>query len=69
MNSLQLVGKWHKLKGRVKSTWGRLSADINKTIGGAVEKQYGVIQEGLSYAKAALKKNAPSFQIDERKRS
>ena len=45
MNSDQLKGKWHQLKGDVRAQWGKLTDDDLQRIDGNSEKLVGTIQE------------------------
>jgi uncharacterized protein YjbJ (UPF0337 family) len=51
MNSDQLKGKWHQLKGAAKVQWSKLTDDDFDRIDGESEKLVGVIQERYGYAR------------------
>jgi uncharacterized protein YjbJ (UPF0337 family) len=45
MNWTQIEGKWEQLKGGVKSTWGKLTDDDIKVIGGKFDSLVGKVVE------------------------
>src|SRR5262245_28338724 len=51
MNPELLKGKWHQLKGEVKSQWGKLTDDDLDRAEGDAEKLIGRIQERYGYAR------------------
>ncbi|MCP5433798.1 MAG: CsbD family protein [Alphaproteobacteria bacterium] len=50
MNTDELKGRWHQVKGTIKQQWGRLTDDEIDEIDGNYEKMVGLIQE--KYGKA-----------------
>jgi uncharacterized protein YjbJ (UPF0337 family) len=50
MNTNVLKGKWHQLRGSVKSQWGKLTDDDLDRIGGDAEALVGRVQERYGYA-------------------
>ena len=65
MNSDQLKGKWHQLKGAAKVQWSKLTDDDFDRINGETEKLVGVIQERYGYARERATEEVNSF-IDRR---
>jgi len=51
MNTQTIRGKWHEMKGKVKSRWGRLTDDDMTRIEGDVEHGAGYIQKRYGLAK------------------
>lgn len=49
MNSNDLEGKWNKLKGELRSQWGKLTDDDVERIAGNKDKLIGMIQEKYGY--------------------
>jgi uncharacterized protein YjbJ (UPF0337 family) len=47
-----LAGKWHELKGKVKSQWGKLTDDDVTRMSGRTEELAGVLQQRYGYDKA-----------------
>jgi len=65
MNSDQLKGKWHQLKGAAKVQWSKLTDDDFDRIDGESEKLVGVIQERYGYARERATEEVNNF-IDRR---
>jgi len=51
MNKDVLEGKWKQLRGKVKTTWGKLTDDDLDKIAGRADMLAGVLQEKYGYAK------------------
>jgi uncharacterized protein YjbJ (UPF0337 family) len=51
MNTDQLKGKWHEMKGEAKIQWGKLTDDDLEQVNGNAEKLVGRIQERYGYAR------------------
>lgn len=49
MNSNELAGQWQKLKGDIRSKWGKLTDDDIERIAGNKDRLIGVIQERYGY--------------------
>jgi uncharacterized protein YjbJ (UPF0337 family) len=49
MNSNELESKWQKLKGEIRSQWGKLTDDDLERIAGNKDKLIGVVQERYGY--------------------
>jgi uncharacterized protein YjbJ (UPF0337 family) len=50
-NADVIKGKWHQLKGEVKSRWGKLTHDDLDRVAGDSEKLIGQVQERHGYAR------------------
>ena len=49
MNSSELESKWQKLRGEIRSQWGKLTDDDLERIAGNKDKLIGVVQERYGY--------------------
>ena len=49
MNTNDLEGNWNKLKGEIRSQWGKLTDDDIERISGNKDKLIGVVQEKYGY--------------------
>ena len=61
MNPDVLKGKWHQLKGDVKTKWSRLTDDDLGVVNGDVEKLVGRVQERYGYARDDAKREVDAF--------
>ena len=61
MNEQILKGKWHQLKGDVKSRWGKLTDDDLDRAEGDAEKLVGRVQERYGYAREEAKREVDDF--------
>jgi uncharacterized protein YjbJ (UPF0337 family) len=61
MNEDVLKGKWHQLKGDVKSRWGKLTEDDLDRAEGDAEKLIGRVQERYGYARDDAKREVDEF--------
>jgi uncharacterized protein YjbJ (UPF0337 family) len=61
MNSDVFKGKWHQLKGEVKSRWGKLTDDDMDRVEGDTEKLIGRVQERYGYARADAEREVSDF--------
>jgi uncharacterized protein YjbJ (UPF0337 family) len=61
MNKDILQGKWHQLKGDVKTRWGKLTDDDIDQVSGSAEKLVGVIQERYGYARDQAEREVHEF--------
>jgi uncharacterized protein YjbJ (UPF0337 family) len=61
MNADVLKGKWHQLKGEVKSQWGKLTDDDLDRVSGDSEKLVGRVQERYGYARDRAKREVDDF--------
>jgi uncharacterized protein YjbJ (UPF0337 family) len=64
MNQDQLQGKWHQMKGEIRSKWGRLTNDDIDQINGNTEKLLGVLQERYGYNREQAEKEFKEFSKD-----
>ena len=61
MNEDVLKGKWHQLKGVVKSRWGKLTNDDVDRAEGDAEKLIGRLQERYGYQRDEAKREVDDF--------
>ena len=61
MNEDILKGKWHQVKGDVRTRWGKITDDDVEQIEGSSEKFIGVLQERYGYAKDQAKQELDDF--------
>ena len=61
MNEDVLKGKWHQLKGEVKSRWGKLTDDDLDRVEGEAEKLVGRVQERYGYQRDEAKREVDDF--------
>lgn len=61
MNQDVLKGKWHQLKGDVKSRWGKLTDDDLDRAEGNAEKLIGRLQERYGYQRDEAKREVDEF--------
>ena len=61
MNTTQLKGMWHQLKGEAKVQWGKLTDDDLDQIEGNAEKLAGKLQERYGYARERAEEEVNRF--------
>jgi uncharacterized protein YjbJ (UPF0337 family) len=61
MNEDTLKGKWHQVKGEVKSRWGKLTDDDVTRVEGDSEQLIGKVQERYGYARDEAKREVDDF--------
>ena len=61
MNADVIKGKWHQLKGEVKSQWGKLTDDDLDRVAGDSEKLIGRVQERYGYARHDAEREVKDF--------
>jgi uncharacterized protein YjbJ (UPF0337 family) len=61
MNADVIKGKWHRLKGEVKSRWGRLTDDDLDRVAGDSERLIGRVQERYGYARHDAEREVTDF--------
>ena len=61
MNADVIKGKWHQLKGEVKSRWGKLTDDDLDRVAGDSEKLIGRVQERYGYARHDAEREVSDF--------
>lgn len=64
MNSDQISGNFHKLKGKIKETWGNLTDDEIALYNGKQEQFFGKLQEKYGIAKDEAEKRLKRFEDD-----
>lgn len=62
MNKDTIQGKWHELKGEVKTKWGKLTDNDLTQIDGKREKLLGYLQKHYGYAKEEAETELNSFE-------
>lgn len=61
LNKDIMVGKWGKLKGRVKQRWGRLSDESLDQIAGHYDELAHLIRERYGYTKEKARQEVDEF--------
>lgn len=61
MNSDQLKGNWHQIKGKVKAQWGELTGDDIEKIDGQYEQFVGTLQERYGKSREAAEKELTDY--------
>ena len=61
MNTDQLKGKWHQLKGEAKIRWGKLTDDDLELIGGRRERLEGKIRQLYGFAPDHVRKEVDDW--------
>ena len=61
MNPQILKGKWHQLRGDVRTKFGKLTDDDVTQIEGNVEKMIGKLQERYGYKREQAEKEITEF--------
>ena len=61
MNEDILKGKWHEVRGSVKTKWGKLTDDDLTAISGQTEKLWGMLQTRYGYAKEKAEEEYKAF--------
>lgn len=59
-----LAGKWHELKGKVKSKWGKLTDDDVTRMSGRTEELAGILQQRYGYDKARAESEIAKWMKD-----
>jgi uncharacterized protein YjbJ (UPF0337 family) len=62
MNWDEIQGKWKQVKGRVRSTWGRLSNDDLEMIRGRRDVLLGKLRQTYGWAKAEAGRQILAFE-------
>lgn len=62
MNKDTLEGKWHEIKGKIKTKWGKLTDDDIAQVNGKREELLGKIQKRYGYAKDKAEEELSSFE-------
>ena len=62
MNWDQIEGNWNKLKGHVRTQWGKLTDDDLEVVAGKRDKLAGIVQERYGIAKEAAEKQVKDWE-------
>jgi len=62
MNTDQIKGKWHQVKGEAKIKWGKLTDDDLAAVDGNTEKLVGLLQERYGYAREQAAREVAEFE-------
>ena len=62
MNTDQLAGNWKQLKGKVRSTWGKLTDDEVEQIAGQRDQLIGTIQRRYGVAREEAERQVKDFE-------
>ena len=62
MNTNTVKGNWTEIKGKIKSTWGRISEDEIETLRGDLTQLSGKIQKIYGYAQDRAEREYASFK-------
>lgn len=63
MNSDQLRGQWHQIKGKIKEKWGKLTDDDLLAVEGRSEQLVGRLQARYGYTKEQAEREVDSFEV------
>jgi uncharacterized protein YjbJ (UPF0337 family) len=61
MNLDILQGKWHVLRGRIRSRWGRLTNDDLDRLEGSLDQLSGLVQQRYGLQREQAEKEADAF--------
>lgn len=61
MNKDILEGKWHQIKGQVKSQWGKLTDDEIDQVNGNFERMSGLLQEKYGKSREAAEREIKTW--------
>jgi uncharacterized protein YjbJ (UPF0337 family) len=62
VNTDQVKGKWHQVKGEAKIQWGKLTNDDLDQIEGNTEKLVGLVPERYGYAREQAEREVRDFE-------
>lgn len=62
MNKDTFEGKWHEIKGKLKTQWGKLTDDDLAQINGKREELLGRLQKRYGYVKEKAEEELKSFE-------
>jgi uncharacterized protein YjbJ (UPF0337 family) len=57
----EIKGNWTQLKGKARSTWGRLTDDDLERVAGQREQLAGALQEKYGWAKDEVERQVEQF--------
>lgn len=61
MNTDQLKGNWHQIKGKVQEQWGEFTGDDLDKINGQYEQFIGTIQERYGKSREVAEKELTDY--------
>jgi uncharacterized protein YjbJ (UPF0337 family) len=61
MNPEIFKGRWHQLRGEIRTRWGKLTDDDLTQIQGHAEKMIGKLQERYGYKREQAEKELNDF--------
>lgn len=61
MNWDHVKADWEQVKGKAKSTWGKLTDDDLKTVGGKWDQLVGKVRERYGYEKDRAEREVDDF--------
>ena len=68
MDDLEIKGKWHELKGKVKQQWGKLTDDDVDQIAGNYEMLSGRLQKAYGISKEDAEKRIVEWKSEQKYR-
>ena len=61
MDSNVLESQWHRIKGEIRSKWGKLTDDDLNVIEGSREQLEGKLQQRYGFAKDQIRKDVDDW--------
>lgn len=68
MNKTILQGKWRRMRGNLKTEWGRLANNDRRQIDGKIDQMVGLVQERYGYTQSRAAKVLTHYLGDYSKR-
>lgn len=62
MNKDQFLGEWHKIKGKIKQNWGKLTDNDITQINGKREELIGRLQSRYGYVKEKAEQELSNWE-------
>jgi len=63
MTKDRLPDKWRRMKGEVKTQWGKLTNDDLEQVNGNLDRLVGVIQERYGYVWEQAQREVDAFRV------